>query len=221
MSSLASELLHLPDEPAGVEKILALVAFSLRTFSPARQDGRGLCFCLLCQVVPLRSGERGYKLLYQRRQPEQQLWPPKPKLLEMAKRTRISRASSARSPGRSGIGVVEIDRRMNHAVLMVRTVAMISTPPEAPSRWPIMLLVLLMASLRAWSPKTCLIAFVSASSPSSVLVPWALMYWMSSGLRRASLRRQLHGVGGPDALGVRSGDVVAHRRCCRTPSNSA
>ena len=38
-----------------------------------------------------------------------------------------------------------------------------------------MLLVLEILSLLAWSPKTVLMAFVSALSPSGVLVPWALM----------------------------------------------
>ena len=42
----------------------------------------------------------------------------------------------------------------------------------------------------------------------SVLVPWALMYSMSSGLMRASLQGQLHGLGGAAALGMRGGDVV-------------
>src|SRR5438105_4978348 len=70
--------------------------------------------------------------------------------------------------------------------LIDSAVAINSTPPLAPSRWPIMLLVLLIASLRAWSPKTVLIASVSASSPSGVLVPWALTYWIASGLSRAS-----------------------------------
>ena len=103
------------------------------------------------------------------------------------------------------------------------TVAISSTPPEAPSRWPIMLLVLLMASLRAWSPKTFLMALVSAASPSSVLVPWALTYCTSSGLSVASLQGELHGLGGAGALGMRGGDVVgvggaAARRAARRRS---
>ena len=45
--------------------------------------------------------------------------------------------------------------------------------PAAPSVWPIMLLLLLTASLSAWSPKAARIAFVSVASFSGVLVPWA------------------------------------------------
>ena len=45
----------------------------------------------------------------------------------------------------------------------------------APSRWPSWLLVELIASFFAWSPKVVLTALVSAMSPSGVLVPWALM----------------------------------------------
>ena len=41
--------------------------------------------------------------------------------------------------------------------------------------WPIIDLVEVTASSYAWSPKTSLIAFVSAGSPSGVDVPCALM----------------------------------------------
>jgi CheY-like chemotaxis protein len=53
--------------------------------------------------------------------------------------------------------------------------AIASAPPDAPSKCPIMLLVLDTASLYACGPNTLLRAIVSALSPSSVLVPWALM----------------------------------------------
>src|SRR5947208_860321 len=66
--------------------------------------------------------------------------------------------------------------------------AISSTPPDAPSRWPTMLLVLLIATRRAASPSAVLIARVSASSPNGVLVPWALMYCTSPGFRPASRR---------------------------------
>ena len=56
-----------------------------------------------------------------------------------------------------------------------------STPPAAPSRWPVIDFVELTASRRAWSPKTVLMARVSVVSLSSVDVPWALTYWTSSG----------------------------------------
>ncbi len=60
--------------------------------------------------------------------------------------------------------------------IIISTVAIISTAPDAPSKCPIMLFVLEIASLCAWPRKTSLIARVSASSPSGVPVPWALMY---------------------------------------------
>ena len=53
------------------------------------------------------------------------------------------------------------------------TVMPASRPPAAPRRCPVIDLVDDTASLYAWSPKTALIAFVSAMSPSGVDVPWA------------------------------------------------
>jgi hypothetical protein len=50
-----------------------------------------------------------------------------------------------------------------------------SIAPAAPKQWPITDFVEETASLYAWSPKTSLIAFVSAASPSGVEVPCALM----------------------------------------------
>ena len=49
-------------------------------------------------------------------------------------------------------------------------------------------LVELMASFRACSPKTALTAAVSILSLSGVEVPWALMYWTTSGGTPASSR---------------------------------
>ena len=63
-----------------------------------------------------------------------------------------------------------------------------STPPLPPSRWPSMLLLLETGVLYAHSPRAVLIAAVSASSFAWVLVPWALMYPMSSGFSPASCR---------------------------------
>jgi len=40
---------------------------------------------------------------------------------------------------------------------------------------PVMDLVELTHSLRAWSPKAAFTAMVSATSPAGVEVPWALM----------------------------------------------
>ena len=50
-----------------------------------------------------------------------------------------------------------------------------SIAPAAPNVWPVTDFVDETASLYAWSPKTSLIALVSAASPSGVDVPWALM----------------------------------------------
>ena len=56
-----------------------------------------------------------------------------------------------------------------------RIVAVTSTAPEAPSRWPIADLVDDTGTFAAWSPSASLIALVSARSLSGVEVPWALM----------------------------------------------
>ena len=105
------------------------------------------------------------------------LWPPKPKLLlitasslPLARRVRRV-VQIARRVGRR-----VVDRRRADAVAAAPSCrATSSTPPLAPSRWPSWLLVLEMLTLWAWSPKTVLMAIVSALSPSGVLVPWALM----------------------------------------------
>ena len=54
-------------------------------------------------------------------------------------------------------------------------VKMVSTAPAAPSRWPVMDLVELTASLAAWSPKVVWMAAVSQASFMEVEVPWALI----------------------------------------------
>ena len=51
----------------------------------------------------------------------------------------------------------------------------VSTPPAAPSMCPVIDLVELTISLRAWSPNTFLMAVVSLTSFILVEVPWALM----------------------------------------------
>ncbi len=58
--------------------------------------------------------------------------------------------------------------------------------PAAPSVWPIMLLLLVTASLSAWAPKAERIAFVSLASLSGVLVPWAMTSCTCSGATSAS-----------------------------------
>src|SRR4029453_19280425 len=51
-----------------------------------------------------------------------------------------------------------------------------SSPPAAPSRWPVIDFVDDTMSDPAWSPKQRLIASVSTLSPCGVHVPCALMY---------------------------------------------
>ncbi len=58
---------------------------------------------------------------------------------------------------------------------MDRMVAIASTAPAAPNRWPIIDLVLLIGMRAACWPKTVLMACVSERSFSWVDVPWALM----------------------------------------------
>jgi hypothetical protein len=57
--------------------------------------------------------------------------------------------------------------------LMLSKVAIASTAPAAPRRWPIIDLVLLIATLRACSPSAIFNAFVSPASLSCVEVPCA------------------------------------------------
>ena len=56
-----------------------------------------------------------------------------------------------------------------------RTQMIASRAPAAPNRWPVIDFVEETISLRAWSPKTSLIACVSARSFAGVDVPCALM----------------------------------------------
>jgi hypothetical protein len=53
-------------------------------------------------------------------------------------------------------------------------VTIASAAPAAPSRWPIIDLVLLTATFREASPSPSLVAFVSAGSFFGVPVPWLL-----------------------------------------------
>ena len=69
------------------------------------------------------------------------------------------------------------------------TVITASSPPAAPSRWPVIDLVEETTSpLRACSPKTLLMAWHSATSPCGVEVPWVLTYPTSSPFTPANLR---------------------------------
>ena len=55
--------------------------------------------------------------------------------------------------------------------LMARMLAMDSTAPAAPSKWPVMDFVELMFNSYACCPNTSLIAFASEISPTGVDVP--------------------------------------------------
>src|SRR3989304_2381313 len=72
-----------------------------------------------------------------------------------------------------------------------RTLMPASSPPAPPSRWPVMDLVELTATLEACSPNARLTATVSMASPSGVEVPWALTYPTCCGCTLAS-RRAAH-----------------------------
>src|SRR5258705_11691908 len=89
-----------------------------------------------------------------------------------------------------------------------------STAPAAPSMWPVAPLVELTASFFAWSPKTVLMAWVSAMSPCGVLVPCALMYWISVGARRAWRRAILMQRAAPSPNGAVAGLWLASAGWC-------
>ena len=59
--------------------------------------------------------------------------------------------------------------------LIASAVMPASSPPAAPSRWPVIDLVDEIASFAACSPNSRLIASVSSLSLNGVEVPWALM----------------------------------------------
>ena len=76
---------------------------------------------------------------------------------------------------------------------MIVTIA--SMAPAAPSVWPIMLLLAVIATAGAWSPKIVRIAWSSALSPSGVDVAWALTWSIGLGREPRLLERPS---GGPD-----------------------
>ena len=59
--------------------------------------------------------------------------------------------------------------------LIARILAIDSTAPAAPNKWPVIDLVELMFNSNAWSPNTSLIALASEISPTGVDVPCTLM----------------------------------------------
>src|SRR5205823_3304174 len=91
------------------------------------------------------------------------LCPPKPKLLLIATSTLRSRAlCGTKSRSHSGSGLSRLivgGMRLRDTDMAVMTA---STPPLAPSKCPSWLLVELIATLYAWSPKVSLTALVSA-----------------------------------------------------------
>ncbi len=117
--------------------------------------------------------------------------PPKPNELEIAARTGTSRAwlgTTSTSHSGSWLSTLMVGGTM--PCWMASTLKAASTPPAAPSRWPVMLLVeLTISPFFAQSPKTFLMAFTSATSPTGVEVPCAFTYCTSSGLRPASSRQ--------------------------------
>ena len=109
------------------------------------------------------------------------LWPPNPNEFDIAERRGPPlRAASGRA--RAGhvvqveilVGLLVAERRRRDALRSASTVAIASTAPAAPSRWPIADFVDETGTRCARSPSAALIASVSARSFSGVEVPWAL-----------------------------------------------
>src|SRR6185437_6984423 len=122
-----------------------------------------------------------------RRKASVPLVPPKPNELEMATSSFASRAVCAtKSRSQPSPGSSRLIVGGNTWSRSARMLKIASTPPAAPSRWPVVDLVELIASFLAWSPNTFFAAITSPRSPSGVEVPCALMYCTSAGLRPAS-----------------------------------
>ena len=83
-----------------------------------------------------------------------------------------------------------------------------SIAPAAPKVWPIIDLVDETASSYAWSPKTSLIAFVSAMSPSGVRGAVGVDVADALRLDPRPLERRRHHRGDTGRLGLRLGHVV-------------
>ncbi len=91
-----------------------------------------------------------------------------------------------------------------------RTVNTDSMPPAPPSRWPVIDLVLLTTIWRAWSPKASLMALVSFTSPSGVLV---LEEYEHARKRGAKIYAALDGFGmGADAFHMTAPNVDGPKR---------
>src|SRR5438067_1332569 len=116
------------------------------------------------------------------------LVPPNPKELETATLIGTSRAwfgTTSRSHSGSWLSMLMVGGTTPWRI--ASTLKAASTPPAAPSRCPVMLLVeLTIRPSFAQPPKTFLIAFTSATSPTGVLVPCALTYCTCSGRSPAS-----------------------------------
>ena len=84
-----------------------------------------------------------------------------------------------------------------------------------------MLLVLEIISFFAWSPKTCLTAFVSATSPSAGAGAVGVDVLHVVGVPAGVADGGPHRLGGADAVLVRGGDVVGVGRVARSRSTSA
>ena len=88
-------------------------------------------------------------------------------------------------------------------------VAIASTAPAAPSRWPNVDFGAVTTTPSAALPKTSRIAFASATSPAGVDVACALMCVTSDGARSAFVERRTQRANDPATFGVGRGDVVA------------
>ena len=139
------------------------------------------------------------------------LWPPKPKLLLMARPAlRLARLVGHVVEIAVRVGCVVVDRRRHHAVADRQDEKINSTPPLAPSRWPELALGAGDAQLSGVFAEDCLMAFVSAASPRwragavGVDVPIA-----SAGIDGASFRARSMALAAPVPCSSGCGDVAA------------
>src|SRR5262249_30738815 len=105
----------------------------------------------------------------------QVLLPPNPNEFDTATRTLASRAECGTwQRSHSGSGSSRLIVGGTAPLLMAARQASASAAAAAVSRWPVMLLVELTGTRRAWSPSTAFSTRDSDTSPTGVLVAWAL-----------------------------------------------
>ncbi len=203
-------------------------SFSTSVISPRRCDTHhrvtriadiaGVARCGDGQDGLRGSGEsRHFQLL---RKARETLCPPKPKEFDAAasgperngrgssRATSMSIASSGSS--RLRVGGARRSRRASR-------VAIASTAPAAPSRWPVHPLVAETTTESMALPRARRIASASATSPCGVEVAWALMCAMSSGCRPASRNRHRQCRGPLRNRSAPGRRRRARRRSCRRP----